>query len=54
MVSVVPLMSQAKSPASTPLSVHDRVPVVSVSVIEKLSILALVPSATEIVVEPAV
>ena len=47
-------MSQAKSSASFPLSVQVRVPMVSVSVIAKLSMFAEVPSATLKVVVPVV
>ena len=51
----VPLeIAHAKSSASAPDSAQVRVPEVSVSVIEKLSMLAVLPSATEMVVEPAV
>ena len=51
----VPLdIAHAKSSASLPDSAQARVPTVSVSVMEKLSIAAVLPSPTEKVVVPAV
>ena len=53
-VSVELLMAQVKSSASLPDSAHTSVPVVSVSVMAKLSMAAVLPSTTAKAVVPAV